>query len=105
MGTPVIDRVSQTIYVVVKSINSSTSVFSQKLHAISLIDGSERAGSPTLINPVFAGTGDGAVNGVLTFSAQRQLNRSALLIAPNATGGKTVWVNFASHCDIGRITA
>ncbi len=101
VGTPVIDRAAQTVYLVVKSINSSTGVFSQKLHAISLIDGSERTGSPVSIAPVFAGSGDGSSGGTITFNAQRQLNRSALLIAPNAAGVNTVWVNFASHCDIG----
>ncbi len=101
IGTPVIDRTSQTVYMVVKSINSSTSVFTHQIHALSLIDGSERAGSPVTIAPVFAGTGDGSVSGTVAFNPQRQLNRSALLIAPNASGGNTVWVNFASHCDIG----
>ena len=101
VGTPVIDRAAKTVYLVVKSINASTSVFSQAIHAISLIDGSERAGSPVAIAPVFAGAGDGSSGGTVAFNAQRQLNRSALLIAPNASGGNTVWVNFASHCDIG----
>jgi hypothetical protein len=100
VGTPVIDRAGGTIYVVVKTINSSTSVFAQRLHALSLIDGSERAGSPTVISPSFAGSGAGNSAGTIAFNAQRQLNRSALMLTDNSDGTKTVWVNFASHCDI-----
>jgi len=100
VGTPVIDRAGGTIYVVVKTINSSTSVFTQRLHALSLIDGSERAGSPTVISPSFAGSGAGSSAGTIAFNAQRQLNRSALMLTDNSDGTKTVWVNFASHCDI-----
>jgi hypothetical protein len=100
VGTPVIDRAGQTIYVVVKTISTSTSAFTQRIHAISLLDGSERAGSPTVISPVFAGTGAGSSGGSITFNGQRQLNRSALMFTANADGTKTVWVAFASHCDI-----
>jgi hypothetical protein len=100
VGTPVIDRAGQTIYLVSKTINSSSSVFTQRLHALSLIDGTERAGSPTVINPSFPGTGAGSSGGVIAFNAQRQLDRSALTLTSNSDGTKTVWVNFASHCDI-----
>ena len=100
VGTPVIDRASGTIYVVSKTINSSNSVFTQRLHALSLIDGSERAGSPTVLSPAFAGSGAGSSAGSIAFNGQRQLNRSALMLTSNADGSKTVWVAFASHCDI-----
>ena len=100
VGTPVIDRAGETIYVVVKTINSSTSVFTQRLHALSLLDGSERAGSPTVLSPSFSGSGAGSSAGTIAFNTQRQLNRSALMLTSNSDGSKTVWVNFASHCDI-----
>jgi hypothetical protein len=100
VGTPVIDRASGTIYMVMKTITSTGSTFYQRLHALSLMDGSERTGSPVLIAPVFAGTGDGSSNGSIAFNPQRQSERSALLLAPNASGGNTVWISFASHCDI-----
>ena len=101
VGTPVIDRSTQTMYLVVKSITSTGGVFTHRLHALSLIDGSERTGSPQVIAPVFTGTGAGTSGGNVAFNPQRQLDRSALLLAPNASGGKTVYVSFASHCDIG----
>ena len=101
VGTPVIDRNTQTIYMVMKTITSTGGTYYQRLHAVSLIDGSERTGSPVLIAPVFTGTGDGTSGGTVTFNAQRQSERSALLLAPNASGGNTVWISFASHCDIG----
>jgi hypothetical protein len=99
VGTPVIDRDRQTMYFVVKSITSSGSTTTHRLHAVSLLDGSERAGSPTVISPVFAGTGDGSSAGSIAFDGPHQNQRSALLLAPNASGGKTVWIAYASHCD------
>jgi hypothetical protein len=99
VGTPVIDRASQTIYVVVKTISTSGATFYHRLHAISLIDGSERFGSPKIINPTFTGTGAGASGGSIAFNGQAQNERSALLLTTNATGGKTVWISYASHCD------
>jgi hypothetical protein len=102
VGTPVIDRPSQTMYFVVKSVTSSgAAVFYHRLHAVSLIDGSEQPGSPTVISPTFTGTGQGAVGGKIAFNGQRQNNRSALLLTTNSSGVKTVWVAYASHCDIG----
>ncbi len=102
VGTPVIDRASQTMYFVAKSVTSSGSAtFYHRLHAVSLIDGSEQPGSPTIIAPALQGKGDGAANGTIPFNGQRQNNRSALLLTTNASGAKTVWVAYASHCDIG----
>jgi hypothetical protein len=98
VGTPVIDRAAQTMYLVTKTINSTTSVYTQRLHALSLLDGTERAGSPVVIAPTFTGTGDGGTT--ITFNPQRQLNRGALALVPNASGTNTVYITFASHCDI-----
>ena len=44
VGTPVIDGATKTIYVVSKSKNGST--FHQRLHALSLVDGSEKFSGP-----------------------------------------------------------
>ena len=101
VGTPVIDRPSQTLYFVTKTITVSGSTFYHRLHAVSLLDGSERPGSPQLINPTFTGNGDGSSGGVIPFNGQRQNNRSALLLTTNPSGTKTVWIAYASHCDVG----
>jgi hypothetical protein len=93
IGTPVIDRSTGTMYVVSKEM-TSTSVYTQKIHAISLIDGSEKFGGPTLITATYPGTGDGAVSGTLTFDPLFQNQRPALLLANG-----TVWITWASHCD------
>ena len=94
MSTPVIDRSTGTMYVVTKSKITATGKFNQKLHALSLIDGTEKFGGPTLITATYPGTGDGTVSGVLTFDALRQNQRPALLLANG-----TVWISWASHCD------
>lgn len=94
VGTPVIDSASQTMYFVARSTNGSS--YLQHLHAISLADGSERAGSPVQITATYNGTGDGNVNGVLTFDAQRQNQRAALTLVNGI-----VYVTFSSHCDWG----
>ncbi len=102
VGTPVIDRAAQTMYFVTKSVDQATGkVFTHRLHAVSLLDGSEQTGSPQVIAPSFAGSGDGSAGGTIAFNGQRQNNRSALLLTADASGAKTVWVAYASHCDIG----
>jgi hypothetical protein len=100
VGTPVIDRAAQTMYVVTKTVSTTSGTFYHRLHAISLLDGTERSGSPTVISPSFAGTGDGASGGTIPWNGQRQNERSALLLAPNSSGTNTVWISYASHCDI-----
>lgn len=100
VGTPVIDRDTMTVYLVLKTIRNTDSAYFQRIHALSLLDGTEKFGGPTLIDPPFPGTGDGSINGVIPFIARRQLQRAALLLAPNPSSpGKTVWIAFASHCD------
>jgi hypothetical protein len=95
VGTPAIDSVSQTMYFVARSTNGSGGYF-QYLHAIDLSTGTERTGSPQLITASMAGTGDGNVNGVITFNAQKQNQRSGLLLLNGV-----VYISWASHCDWG----
>ena len=95
VGTPVIDSAAKTIYFVARSTNGGAT-FVQYLHAVSLIDGSERSGSPVQITATYQGTGDGNTNGVLSFDAQRQNQRAGLLLLNGV-----VYVTFSSHCDWG----
>ena len=68
-GTPVIDPVSGTLYVVAKTKDQGN--FVQRLHALDLATGAERLGSPVVIAASIPGTGDGNVNGIVSFDALR----------------------------------
>ena len=94
VGTPVIDAARGTMYFVARSSTGST--FVQYLHAVSIVDGSELAGSPTAITATNSGNGDGSVNGVIAFDAQRQNQRQGLTLLNGI-----VYVTFSSHCDWG----
>ncbi|HEV3037115.1 MAG TPA: PQQ-binding-like beta-propeller repeat protein, partial [Candidatus Angelobacter sp.] len=81
VGTPVIDPVAGTIYVV-NSLNTG-GVFSFMLHALDITTGADRAGSPVQISN--AG-----------FSALPQNQRAALTLANG-----NLLIPFSSHCDMG----
>ena len=83
VGTPVIDPNTKTIYVVSKSKNGAT--FHQRLHALSLIDGSEKFNGPQEI----AFTSGGA-----TFDPLRQNQRTGLALVNGV-----VYVAWASYSD------
>ena len=93
VGTPVIDAASGTMYFVARSTTGSQYV--QYLHAVSIIDGSEVT-SPRVITATTSGTGDGSVNGTITFDPQRQNQRQGLTLLNGV-----VYVSFSSHCDWG----
>ncbi|MBS1531291.1 MAG: hypothetical protein JSU01_13375 [Bacteroidetes bacterium] len=94
VGTPVIDSATRTMYFVARSCLGAS--FFQYLHAIDVTNGNERAGSPVKITATCPGTGDGSVNGVLTFDGQKQNQRQALTLVNGI-----VYVTFSSHCDWG----
>src|SRR3989442_1254884 len=94
VGTPVIDAARGTMYFVARSTTGST--FVQYLHAVNIVDGNEIAGSPTAITATYNGNGDGSVNGVIAFDAQRQNQRQGLTLLNGL-----VYVTFSSHCDWG----
>jgi len=94
VGTPVIDRASRTLYVVARSKRRDS--YTQRLHALSLLDGSERPGSPVEIHASLAGSGDGSEAGMISFDAQKQNQRAGLTLV-----GGVVYIAWASHCDWG----
>ncbi|MDP9280012.1 MAG: PQQ-like beta-propeller repeat protein [Gemmatimonadota bacterium] len=94
VGTPVIDAVAGTMYFVARSTTGTT--FVQFLHAVSILDGHEVSGSPTQITASSPGTGDGSVNGMIAFDAQRQNQRQGLTLLNGV-----VYLSFSSHCDWG----
>lgn len=95
VGTPVIDSLSHTMYFVARSVANNNN-FVQYLHSIDIITGLDKAGSPAKITATYTGGGDGSVNNVLTFDAQKQNQRQALTLLDGI-----VYISFSSHCDWG----
>lgn len=91
-GTPVIDSSSGTLYVVAATKESG--VFVQRLHALDITNGAEKFGGPTVIQAAVPGTGAGSTGGTVPFTALRENQRAALLLANGV-----IYVAFASHCD------
>jgi len=91
-GTPVIDPASQTLYVDVFTQVGAN--FFHKIHALSLLDGSERSFSPVTVSVSIHGTGVGSSGGTLPFQAGQQLQRSALTLA-----GNVVYAAYAGYTD------
>jgi hypothetical protein len=92
-GTPVIDPLTNTLYVVSKSVvNPPGSTFFHRLHAINALTGSEKTGSPVTIAGTFPGTGDGG--STTTFDAQQQNQRPAIALVNG-----TVYIAWSSHED------
>ena len=83
IGTPVIDLSTSTIYVVAKSVVTSGPTFYQRLHALDLATGVEKASfsSPATIS--FSG-----------FNSQTELQRTGLALANGV-----VYICWASHED------
>jgi hypothetical protein len=83
VGTPVIDPVDGTLFVVVrtKEISVSATNYVQRLHALDLATGAERPTSPIAIS--YPG-----------FDPQRNNQRPGLLLVNG-----TVYIGWASHCD------
>ncbi len=94
VGTPVIDSLSHTMYFVARSVANNN--FVQYLHSIDIITGVDKACSPAKITATYSGGGDGSVNNVLTFDAQKQNQRQALTLLNGI-----VYISFSSHCDWG----
>ncbi|HSU55756.1 MAG TPA: LamG-like jellyroll fold domain-containing protein, partial [Candidatus Dormibacteraeota bacterium] len=93
VGTPVIDPLTGTMYVVARTKEFGTN-YVQRLHALSVADGSERPNSPVVITGSVPGTGAGASGGIVTFNPFMQNQRPGLAISKGV-----VYVGWTSHCD------
>jgi hypothetical protein len=93
-STPVIDLNTQTLFVVAKTKENGSYV--QRLHALSILDGSERSGSPIAISASVTGNGNGSSGGKLAFSSLWQNNRTALGLFNGS-----IYIAFGSHGDNG----
>ena len=94
VGTPVIDANAQLMYFVSRTVESGAHV--QRLHAIDIRTGNERAGGPKLLQFSSPGSGAGSSGGRISFDPKIHNQRSAL-----ALSGGVVYVAWASHCDTG----
>jgi len=95
IGTPVIDTVSKTLFLVTKNKNADAT-YHQWVHALDLATGAEKFGGPREVTAVVPGTGAGSVNGQIAFDPKLQLQRPGLLLQ----GGR-VFIAWASHNDCG----
>ena len=96
-NTPVIDKSggpNGAIYFVAMTKDSSGN-YHQRLHALDLTTGAELFGGPTEIQATYPGTGDGSQNGMVIFAPGQFAERAGLL-----EYGITIYIAFASHCDV-----
>ncbi len=96
VGTPVIDKSTNTMYLVARTVEGVSKTFVQKLHALDITTGAEKFGGPVTITASVPGTGAGSSGGQVPFNPQTENQRPALTLA----NGK-VLIAWASHCDTG----
>jgi hypothetical protein len=92
-GTPVIDRASNTLYVVAKATVNGAVV--QHLHALNTVTLADNPGSPVEIGASVPGTASDSVGGQVTFNPATAHQRPGLALDQGH-----VVITWASHCDI-----
>jgi hypothetical protein len=92
-STPVIDPLTNTIFLVARSkiITGGVASYYQYLHAIDITSGIERAGSPVAIQASVSSS----VNGTVVFNPQMQNQRAGLFL-----DNGVAYIAWGSHCDI-----
>ena len=95
-ATPVIDPVAGTIYLLVrtKEITATTTNYVQRLHALNIATGAERANSPMTIAATFPGTASDGNGTTVTFDPYMQNQRAGLLLVNGI-----IYIAWTSHCD------
>ena len=97
-ATPVIDRDALTLFVEVFSKEDGAYV--HRLHALDIITGAERTGSPVVISGSVPGTGVGSANGTLPFNPRRHICRASLTLAtPVAYNRKVIFLAYGAMMD------
>jgi hypothetical protein len=99
LSTPTIDLDAGALYFVARSNETGRQV--QKLYAVNLVDGTNRAASPVTIDATYAGSGDQGTDtkdpvtgGKFPFDQTHQNQRSALSLHDGI-----VYIAWASFCD------
>ena len=93
-STPVIDTVSNTVYLV--AATKENGEFYHRLHALDLTSGAEKFSGPQPIRARVPGTASDGANGIVPFHSRYQLQRAALLLSDGL-----IYVAFASNADFG----
>jgi FKBP-type peptidyl-prolyl cis-trans isomerase/outer membrane protein assembly factor BamB len=91
VGTPVIAP-GGTMYFVTRTVEGGNTF--QRLHAVDIATGRERAGSPQVIRATVPGIGDDAIGSTVSFNSVTNNQRSALAYADGV-----VYIAWASFCD------
>jgi hypothetical protein len=91
-GTPVIDATSNTLYLIVRTseTTSGTTTYYQRLHAINILTGSDKSGSPVVVQGQVAGSGAGSSGGFVAYDPLADIQRAGLLLLNG-----TVYVGWA----------
>ena len=94
-GTPVIDLISNTLYLVSKSATASNPPqISQRLHGLDLATGAEKFGGPTSITSAITFPGNFGGGATVAFDPQNEGQRPGLALVNGV-----VYVAWASHED------
>jgi hypothetical protein len=79
ISTPTIVRSSGAIYIIAATLENGSRVF--RLHALDLLNGAEKFNGPVVISGSVTGTAADAVNGVVSFDANRHVQRTGLAVS------------------------
>jgi uncharacterized repeat protein (TIGR03806 family) len=90
-GTPAIDTATRTMYFVSKDVDDNGA---NRLHAVDILTGAEKPGSPVAIAGSVPGTGDASANGTVTFPASHANCRPGVLLANGA-----IYLGFSFNTD------
>jgi hypothetical protein len=91
-STPVIDPVSNLLYIVSTSFENGSPIF--RLHALDALTGAETLGGPVVIAPSVSGSAPDAVNGIVKLSPRDHKQRAGLLLLNGI-----VYVGFSSYLE------
>jgi hypothetical protein len=89
-STPVLDIANGILYAVAKSVDGSQTNFYTRLHALDMLSGSEKTGSPVTLAASITNSSGAAV----AFDAKSELQRPGLALANGV-----VYICFGSHED------
>jgi hypothetical protein len=93
LGTPVIDSAAGTVYLVTKT-KTTSGAYNQRLHALSLTDGSEKTNSPVDLDSSISVPGNCEGGSSVTFNPLKENQRPGLALVNGV-----VYISWASHGD------